>query len=137
MLSAKLGIISSIAACASANPFRLQANQGERVVPHVSGVKSVRLNRVKKDSNKWRLGSSRVELDNEHDFSYTGPIWLGSNSAQQAMEVVYDTGSDWLTVEGSNCDVCQGNTYSYQNSSSFKFLETTQSTELNYGSASF
>lgn len=27
------------------------------------------------------------------------------------MEVYYDTGSDWLAVEGSNCVNCEGNTY--------------------------
>ena len=27
------------------------------------------------------------------------------------MDVVYDTGSDWLTVEGADCVPCEGNTY--------------------------
>mmetsp|Transcript_33820 Transcript_33820/g.44671 ORF Transcript_33820/g.44671 Transcript_33820/m.44671 type:complete len:289 (+) Transcript_33820:339-1205(+) len=51
------------------------------------------------------------------------------------MEVVYDTGSDWLTIEGDNCRVCKGNTFNHENSASFKFLETVQSTNLSYGSA--
>jgi len=27
------------------------------------------------------------------------------------MRVVYDTGSDWLTIEGSNCTSCQGDKF--------------------------
>ena len=51
------------------------------------------------------------------------------------MEVVYDTGSDWLTIEGADCTNCGGDTYTYADSSTFSFLEQTQSVELEYGSA--
>ena len=51
------------------------------------------------------------------------------------MEVVYDTGSDWLTIEGDYCTVCTGNKFNHNNSNTFRFLEDEQSTELNYGSA--
>jgi len=27
------------------------------------------------------------------------------------MDVIYDTGSDWLIVEGADCESCQGNIY--------------------------
>ena len=27
------------------------------------------------------------------------------------MDVIYDTGSDWLVIEGSDCSTCEGNTY--------------------------
>lgn len=27
------------------------------------------------------------------------------------MDVYYDTGSDWLVVEGDSCSNCEGNTY--------------------------
>ena len=30
------------------------------------------------------------------------------------LDVVYDTASDWLVVEGSNCDSCEGNTYNIE-----------------------
>ena len=29
----------------------------------------------------------------------------------QALNVVYDTGSDWLVVEGQNCNSCDGDVY--------------------------
>ena len=73
-------------------------------------------------------------MRNAHDLAYSGPIYLGGPEAQ-SLEVVYDTGSDWLTVEGSNCSECKGNTYKYTDSDSFEFLESEQSVELEYGSA--
>jgi len=39
---------------------------------------------------------------------WTGEIYMGKLSK---MDVVYDTGSDWLTVEGADCENCEGNTY--------------------------
>ena len=51
------------------------------------------------------------------------------------MTVVYDTGSDWLTIEGRDCHVCGGNLFDQHKSNTFQFLERTQSTNLEYGSA--
>lgn len=42
--------------------------------------------------------SFRTELLNAADVSYLGPIFIGVPKSQGAM-VVYDTGSDWLTVK--------------------------------------
>lgn len=39
---------------------------------------------------------------------WTGPIYMGGDVL---MDVVYDTGSDWLVVEGNNCSSCEGNVY--------------------------
>ena len=39
---------------------------------------------------------------------WTGEIYMGKYIK---MDLIYDTGSDWLMVEGSNCDNCEGNTY--------------------------
>lgn len=66
------------------------------------------------------------------------PLFIGSGDeagSQQAMQVVYDTGSDWLTIEGTDCKVCQGKMFDYHKSESFKFLERVQHTDLAYGSA--
>ena len=73
-------------------------------------------------------------MNNYHDFSYTGSILIGGPNAQ-ALEVVYDTGSDWLTIEGSECYRCSGNTFEHRDSSSFQYLEAIQSQKLEYGSA--
>lgn len=40
----------------------------------------------------------RTTLDNNRDVSYLGPIFIGQPKSQGAM-VVYDTGSDWLTIK--------------------------------------
>jgi hypothetical protein len=32
----------------------------------------------------------------------------------QEMRVVYDTGSDWLSIEGSNCTMCAGDKFDAQ-----------------------
>lgn len=42
--------------------------------------------------------SFRAELLNAADVSYLGPIFIGEPKSQGGM-VVYDTGSDWLTVK--------------------------------------
>lgn len=45
----------------------------------------------------------RTELLNAADVSYLGPIFIGVPKSQGAM-VVYDTGSDWLTVKACLTD---------------------------------
>ena len=66
---------------------------------------------------------------------YTGPLYMGEN--QERMEVVWDTGSDWLVIEGSDCPSCLRNTYDYTDEylSSFNFVKKSWG-ERNYGSAS-
>jgi hypothetical protein len=49
------------------------------------------------------------------------------------LDVVYDTGSDWLAIEGSNCSSCEGDTF--DGSVSGTRLDPER-TEKNYGSAS-
>ena len=45
----------------------------------------------------------RTQLLNNRDVSYLGPIFIGTPKSQGAM-VVYDTGSDWLTVKACLTD---------------------------------
>ena len=47
------------------------------------------------------------------------------------MDVVFDTGSDWLVVEGSDCAKCDGNTYDIQPS-----LSSGQARKLSRGDPS-
>lgn len=42
-------------------------------------------------------------LKNTNGWMWTGEIYMGKLSK---MDVVYDTGSDWLTVEGAPCTTC-------------------------------
>ena len=48
-------------------------------------------------------GAFRTQLLNAKDVSYLGPVFLGTPFSQGAM-VVYDTGSDWLTVKACLTD---------------------------------
>ena len=61
-------------------------------------------------SHGKRLGDSSFAtiLENTDGFMWTGQIYMGKYSL---MDVVYDTGSDWLVVEGATCSNCEGNTY--------------------------
>lgn len=47
--------------------------------------------------------------------TYYGPVNIGtSETASATLNVVYDTGSDWLVVEGKTCamrSICKGNVY--------------------------
>ena len=53
------------------------------------------------------------------------------------MDVVYDTGSDWLVVEGSDCSTCEGNTYDISVSldSGEAVALADQTSSRSYGSA--
>lgn len=64
---------------------------------------------------------------------WTGPMYMGGNTL---MDVVYDTGSDWLVVEGSDCSNCGGNTYDLDDSEGTPVQVNASKTERNYGSAS-
>lgn len=52
------------------------------------------------------------------------------------MDVVYDTGSDWLVVEGHECGSCEGNTYNPDRSEGRPRKVADKESERNYGSAS-
>jgi hypothetical protein len=42
--------------------------------------------------------------------TYTGPVYLGHLTPTR-LDVVYDTGSDWLAIEGISCSTCTGDAY--------------------------
>jgi hypothetical protein len=45
-------------------------------------------------------------------FVYVGSLLMGAD--KQKIDVIYDTGSDWLAVEGANCSNCEGDTFDAQ-----------------------
>lgn len=51
------------------------------------------------------------------------------------MNVVFDTGSDWLVVKASSCLTCTGTNFDNASSSTYVQLSTVESSHL-YGSAS-
>ena len=62
-------------------------------------------NRAKNQNKRFRLGTQRIEheLVNEDGTMWTGEIYMGGTTL---MDVVYDTGSDWVVVEGAECRNC-------------------------------
>ena len=65
--------------------------------------------------------------------TYTGPIYMGRQYVR--MDVVFDTGSDWLTVEGQDCIGCDGNLFDGNVSGTYVPLVNDKPASLNYGSA--
>ena len=51
------------------------------------------------EAPKLKLHQMRSELQNVKDIEYLGNIYIGTPQSQKAM-VVFDTGSDWLTIKG-------------------------------------
>ena len=46
-------------------------------------------------------GDSSVNLENYLNLQYTGPVFFGSEL--ERLDLIYDTGSDWLVVDTDNC----------------------------------
>ena len=62
---------------------------------------------------------------------YVGPLLFGH--AMTELNVVFDTGSDWLVIESKDCYNCQGDGFDANNGS----VRLSKSiSERNYGSAS-
>ena len=63
---------------------------------------------------------------------YLGPVYFGDTEPMRA-NVVYDTGSTWLTVKSVMCDKCKSKIYDPANStkSATEFVRVGQG----YGSA--
>ena len=68
----------------------------------------------------------------EGGFMFHGPLHFGSS--QIGFDVVYDSGSDWVVIEGSGCSNCQGDTYNSALSINSKKVGTTVSSRQ-YGTA--
>ena len=63
--------------------------------------------RLSKTKNMYdgmeNMNAFREPLINDRDVSYLGPVFIGEPFSQTAL-VVYDTGSDWLTVKSCYTD---------------------------------
>ena len=161
--SAMLAACLLLAPAHSLNPFSLPQNEGKDVIDRreegkPGGGFSVRIGKkadhlsneaMQKTLNRrYKLGASvlgsdyvkptslytEVKMHNYHDFQYTAPLYIGQH--KQSMELVYDTGSDWLTIEGDTCADCGGNRYQHADSNTFAYVEDDEGVfDLEYGSA--
>ena len=56
-----------------------------------------------------RFGDNHATvLSSQDGLLWTGEIYMGRFFK---MDLIYDTASDWLMVEGASCVNCEGNTY--------------------------
>jgi len=74
-------------------------------------------------------GSIGAALESNDGFVWTGTVYMGRFTP---MDVVFDTGSDWLVIESHLCDTCEGNTYDTSES----VITGTKISERLYGSVS-
>lgn len=58
---------------------------------------------VAADAAKWRISADKTS------HFWTGKIAVGSNGTE--MDVAFDTSSDWLALEGSECKTCTGDVF--------------------------
>ena len=63
---------------------------------------------------------TRVLQRNVDNIEYIGPLYMGSS--MEKVEVVWDTGSDWLVVNSANCRTCTEDGYDPKTSTKFKQL---------------
>ena len=70
----------------------------------------VKQRRNRGGDSKRRLGDRHVEatLETIGGAMWTGTVYMGR---VHPMDVVFDTGSDWLVIEAHHCENCEGNTY--------------------------
>ena len=78
-----------------------------------------------------RLGlNDQVDVTFGLNFLYTGSFYFGESD--QEMDLIYDTGSDWMTVEGRDCENCLGSRYD-PNTSSYFVTTDLRTQEKTYG----
>lgn len=63
-------------------------------------------------------GDHRMKQKNNDNLEYVGKLYMGSERAE--IDVVWDTGSSWVTVNDARCDEsCGGLVYDTSSSSDF------------------
>ena len=94
---------------------------------------SLRLHHTRKEQKKSHhlsARSARQELANTLNYIYTGSLWMGKGGYKQEMRINFDTGSDWLVVETTDCRTCLENRYDPDFSSSFNRYWFGTNTEM-------
>jgi hypothetical protein len=64
-------------------------------------------------------GDSRTKQKNNRNLEYVGKLYMGSSRVE--VDIVWDTGSSWLTLNDARCDAsCAGLVYDTTTSTDFK-----------------
>ena len=64
-----------------------------------------------------------IDLTNLYDLSYMAKVFVGSD--KQPLDVIYDTGSDYLVIQAKDCSDCLSDTFDHETSSSYKVIDDT------------
>ena len=59
--------------------------------------------------NRLGFKINQFDLTYQENFLYQGSVYLGESSKEAT--VIFDTGSDWLIVNGKGCKSCYGSLY--------------------------
>lgn len=78
-------------------------------------------------------GDVSIDLSNYMNFQYTGPLWMGSK--RELLDVIYDTGSDWLVLDTDFCSDCHDPVFHTRKSQTYDVVTGYLMTQ-EYGSAS-
>lgn len=80
-------------------------------------------------------GGHRVDMINILNSQYLGKMYFGSATYQEEATVVFDTGSNWLTVTSDLCPGCTSQKYSTVKQKKYKAITENEPIEQRYGSA--
>lgn len=116
-----------------------ETNAGKRLHSEVQKLMATEKANLKKEHEKKLMQKKlkenpQINLTNRYsNMIYSGPMYVGST--QQKQSLVYDTGSDWITLESSECKSCFGDNFDASVSTSWAPADESNETELEYGSA--
>ena len=79
------------------------------------------------------LSLQHTTLNNSLNLFYHGSLWVGSGREQ--LELIFDTGSDWLVLETDFCESCIAPVFQSGLSTTYSILEP-KIYSREYGSAS-
>ena len=69
---------------------------------------------------------------NKNDLEYIGTLFMGENS--EPVNVIFDTGSDWVVISSHKCNNCDKTHYDHSDEETFEAIPGSWG-ERNYGSA--
>ena len=78
-------------------------------------------------------GDTYVDITNYMNLQYTGPVLMGSQ--EKVLDVIYETGSDWLVLDTDFCENCHDPVYDTTSSSDYRKVSNSLMSQ-EYGSAS-
>lgn len=120
------------------HPFLNQSHEVDNIYYEDRKGMSVKLYRTM-NTNPYSVSflNARLGLTNYWDFYYVGDLYMGSN--RDKVRVIWDTGSEWLTLMSYLCSTCNSfyaYDYSQELGDSWSRVEDSTRNTMNYGSVS-